>query len=121
MEYRSAAAEAERLTKGARNKDYGHPLDDYTKTGWLWAPILTEMWLRRGLESLGVELDAEALLAVFGPVPSEAAILCMGQVKVSRELNRPGRDNAVDGCGYWECLNMARHEGDRRNATDAHG
>lgn len=116
-EYRSAAAEAETLTKGARNGAYGHPLDDYTKTGALIAPILWEGWVKPMLAARGVELS----VAVPKPVPAEVAIMCMIQVKISRELNSPQFDNRADMCGYAECLNMARHERDRRLAEDGEG
>ncbi len=52
--YRSAAKEAERLTKGDRQEAYGHPLDDYTRTGWLWTPILFELWMKPLMEHLGI-------------------------------------------------------------------
>ncbi len=101
----SCADEALGLVSGARNAFYGHPLDDYTKTGWLWAPILAEMWVRPILK-----LDVPKL----EPVPAEAATLCMGQVKVSRECNRAKRDNIVDGIGYWACYENVLAERKRR-------
>lgn len=86
----SAVQEAQRLVYGARGADYGHPLDDYTRTAALWSPIL------------GI------------PVTAEQAILCMIQVKVSREVNRPKRDNRVDMAGYAECLDRVHDERKRR-------
>lgn len=88
--HESAVQEAQRLVYGSRGHDYGHPLDDYTRTAALWSPIL------------GI------------PVTAEQAILCMVQVKVSRECHRPKRDNRVDGCGYFECLDRVAEERKRR-------
>jgi len=35
-------------------------------------------------------------------------------LKISREVNKPKRDNRVDGAGYFETLDMVRQEADRR-------
>ena len=86
----SILLEAQRLVHGYRNADYGHPLDDFSKTAALWSVIL------------GV------------PVTPEQAILCMCAVKISRELNRPKRDNMTDLAGYAECLRMTIDEKKRR-------
>ncbi len=84
--------EAQRLVYGDRGAAYGHPLDDYTRTAALWSPIL------------GV------------PVTAEQAILCMIQVKISRECHAPKRDNRVDIGGYSECLDRVDQERKRRDA-----
>ena len=78
--------EAQRLVHGARGSDYGHPLDDFTKTARLWEVIL------------GVEVSPEQVA------------LCMMGVKISRELNAPKRDNMVDLAGYAETLRMVIEE-----------
>lgn len=88
----SILVEAESLTEGARNKDYGHPLDDYNRTAALWSAIL------------GREVTAQQ------------AILCMVAVKISRECHVPKRDNRVDGAGYFKVLDMAINEAARRAA-----
>lgn len=75
--------EAERLIHGNRNADYGHPLEDFTRTGKLWAAIL-------GIETV---------------TPQQVA-LCMVALKISRQINRPKRDNLVDGCGYFGTIEM---------------
>ena len=36
-------------------------------------------------------------------------------VKLSRQVNKPKRDNTVDGAGYFECLQMAIDEFERRS------
>lgn len=82
--------EAQRLVHGDRGADYGHPLDDFSKTAKLWAVIL------------GKEITAEQVA------------LCMCMVKVSRELNRHKRDNLTDLCGYAETYMMVKDERVRR-------
>jgi len=76
----SILLEADRITSQDRQKDYGHPLDDYRRTAKLWSAVL------------GVEVTASQ------------AILCMILLKVSRECNKHKRDNLVDVAGYAKCL-----------------
>lgn len=83
--------EAQRLVHGPRGDAYGHPLDDYTRTAAMMSAIL------------GHEVSAEQ------------AIRCMIAVKLSRECNKPKRDNRVDMAGYAECLQMVA---DRRAAKE---
>jgi hypothetical protein len=68
--------EADRLVNGDRNKDYGHPADDFGRCAKLWSVVL------------GCD------------VSPEQAALCMILVKVSRQINKPKRDNLVDIAGY---------------------
>ena len=83
--------EAQRIVYGARQADYGHPFDDFSKTAALWAPIL------------GVN------------VTPEQVALCMMQVKISRLLNSPGhRDSQVDIAGYAGTYALVR---ERREAA----
>lgn len=86
----SPALEAERLVNGDRNSDYGHPLDDFTKTARLWSVILGK------------------------DVTPEQVALCMLQVKVSRQLNKNKRDNLVDIIGYTLTLDKVISEKERR-------
>jgi hypothetical protein len=81
----SVLEEAQRLVGGDRGNSYGHPFDDMTRTGRMWAPIL-------GLSE----------------VTAAQVALCMVCVKISREVNSPKRDNRVDGPGYFLCLDMIR-------------
>lgn len=74
--------EAHRLVHGDRNQSYGHPYDDFSRTARIWSAIL------------GVEVS-----------PAQVA-LCMIGVKISRECNKPNRDNRVDIAGYAETLQM---------------
>lgn len=80
-------------TAGAsgRSVEYGHPIEDFTRTGKMWAAIL-------GLDE----------------VTPEQVGLCMVAVKISRECNAHKRDNLVDGAGYFNCVQRIKdrqHEG----------
>ena len=75
--------EAQRLVHGNRGADYGHPIDDYTRTGRLWGAIL-------GVPDIDPRL----------------CCLMMSAVKISREVNRHKRDNLTDLAGYAECAQM---------------
>jgi hypothetical protein len=77
--------EAQRLVHGDRGQDYGHPIEDFTRTGRIMGAIL-------GIPD----------------VPPEKVALCMIAVKISREVNRDKRDNRVDMAGYAETLDMVR-------------
>ncbi len=74
--------EAHTLVHGVRGEDYGHPYHDFSRTAKIWSAIL------------GVD------------VTPEQVALCMIGVKISRECNRPKRDNRVDIAGYAEALDM---------------
>lgn len=75
--------EAQRLVHGDRGADYGHPIEDFTRTGRIWGAIL------------GTD-----------PVPPAKVALCMIGVKLSREVHAPKRDNRTDIAGYAETLDM---------------
>lgn len=90
----SILQEAERIVAGPRQQDYGHPLDDFTKTAAMWAGIF------------GVTVSAEQVAL---------AMMC---VKMSRLLNSPDhRDSMVDACGYMRTYDMVRQERARRSAA----
>ena len=91
MEHKSVLTEAEGLVHGDRNDDYGHPLDDFSRTAKMWSAIL------------GVEVSAEQVG------------LCMCALKISRECNKPKRDNMVDLAGYAETVQWCRDEKYRRD------
>lgn len=82
--------EAHGLINGLRQDDYGHPLDDFTKTAIQWEVIL------------GVSVSPEQVG------------LCMISVKISRHLNAPKADNLTDIAGYAGTLGMIAHERARR-------
>lgn len=75
--------EAQRLVHGNRGADYGHPIEDYTRTGRMWGAIL-------GIPDIDPRL----------------CCLMMAAVKVSREVNKHKRDNLTDLAGYAECAQM---------------
>lgn len=83
--------EADRLVSHDRGNDYVHPLEDFSRTGSLWAPILSD-WAKM--------TDGDE------PISPELVGLCMIALKISREINRPKRDNRVDIAGYAKCLEM---------------
>ncbi len=83
--------EAQRLVFGDRQADYGHPFDDFTRTGRMWGAALAG-WARDPSQ----------------PVPPDLVALCMVLVKVSREVNRPKRDNRTDGAGYFGVVELVR-------------
>lgn len=78
--------EAQSHVYGARQGDYGHPREDFTRTAILWTGVLHHK------------------LADGEHITPEDVALCMVQVKVSREVNKPKRDNRVDMAGYALCL-----------------
>lgn len=78
----SILEEAQRLVHGDRGEAYGHPLDDFSKTAKIWEAVL------------GCEVSPEQVA------------LCMIGVKMSRQVNKPKRDNVVDMAGYAETLQM---------------
>ncbi len=75
--------EAQRLVHGHRGADYGHPIEDYTRTGRMWGAIL-------GIPDIDPRI----------------CCLMMAAVKVSRECNKHKRDNLTDLAGYAECASM---------------
>lgn len=82
---------AAQLVNGQRQDDYGHPLDDFSKTAQMWSAIA------------GTEITAEMVA------------LMMVCVKISRELNRPKGDNLIDAHGYLLTYEMVRAERERRS------
>jgi hypothetical protein len=79
----TALQEAQRLVHGDRGQAYGHPIDDYTRTGRMWGAI-------QGVPDIDPRI----------------CCLMMAAVKISREVNAPKRDNRVDLAGYAECAQM---------------
>ena len=92
----SILEEAKRIVHGDRGENYGHPFEDFSRTAKIWSAIL------------GINIEPEQVA------------LCMVGVKISREVNRPKRDNVVDGAGYFENLEMVKHERKRRKSMEQH-
>jgi len=84
--------EAQRIVYGERNNTYGHPAEDFGRTGKIGAAVL-EKWKEtpKGTD-----------------IPPNLVALFMVGVKISREVNAPGehRDNLVDGAGYFGTCSM---------------
>lgn len=87
--------EAKRITRGARNEDYGDPSDDFERV----VGAINSLW-RDKLK--------QPLTAADWP-------LMMNIVKTAREVHKPKRDNRVDGAGYWDCVDRVR----QRERADA--
>lgn len=90
--------EAERLTNGDRNADYGHPLDDFRKTAEMWSAYLNSK------HNAGIELD-----------PEDVGFM-MVLLKISRHMHMPKRDNLVDAAGYINTVAMCEVERINRNS-----
>lgn len=78
--------EAQRLVFGPRQEAYGHPIDDFSRTGRMWG----------------------ALLGLHRDVTAAEVAACMVALKLSREMFKPGRDNRVDAAGYVGTLELVR-------------
>lgn len=90
MANESILQEAQRHVHGARNEDYGHPLDNHGRTAALWSTYL------------GIPVSAEQV--------------CMLNIlqKISRGMNRITRDTLVDIAGYSANVEMVQDERARR-------
>lgn len=88
--------EAQRLIYGDRNQDYGHPLDDFSRTAQMATGLLRDK-LKPGVEIVAEEFGMLMILA-----------------KLSRQINRPKRDNMVDTAGYAGTVQMCIEERNRR-------
>lgn len=92
----STLQEAHRLTHGPRRADYGHPLDDYTRTAGMVNAMLSHK--------------------LKEPLLAEDVTMIMQCVKLSRHVNAPKRDNMVDEAGYAWATWEIKEERDRRGA-----
>lgn len=82
----SILQEADRLINGDRRKDYGGPLESFTKVGELWTPILEVA------------------------VSAEQVALCLTQLKIVRMLYGWSRDSIVDAAGYIGLVELIQKE-----------
>lgn len=95
MSQESICLEADRIVSNDRNQDYGHPLEDMTRTGAMWEVILG---------------------APAGTITAEKVAMCMIALKLSRLCHAWKRDTVVDIAGYAKTLDMIR---DRRDELDS--
>ncbi len=95
----SIAQEAHRLVLGDRGAMYGHPMEDFGRT----AGMLNALF--------GTKLNS--------PLTEEDIAKMMICVKLSREQNKPKRDNIVDLAGYAITLEMVKEERARRESEKA--
>ena len=82
--------EAKRLTSRDRQKNYGHPTDNFRRIADLWNSYLMN---RKYPED---------------PIAIEDVAWMMVLLKIARDLNKPTRDNLVDAVGYTRTLAMIR-------------
>jgi hypothetical protein len=87
----SVLAIADEIVSGSRQSAYGHPLDDYTRTGRMWGAIL-------GIPD----------------IPAWKCCLMMDAMKTSRECNKHKQDNLIDKAGYTKCAQLCIDEEARR-------
>jgi len=82
-------AEADRLTHGDRNKNYGSPLVNHQRIAGLWS-----IWLETEI------------------TPAQAA-MCLALVKVARLIETPDHlDSFIDGAAYFSIAGeIANREG----------
>ena len=81
---------AKRLTSNDRQKDYGHPKDNFRRIADLWNMYL----LNRRNPEAEVSIEDVAWMMVL--------------LKIGRDLNKPTVDNLVDSVGYIRTLAMIR-------------
>jgi len=99
MTHETILEEAQRLVYGDRQASYGHPSDDYARTARMWEAILG--------------------LPAYHIAPSIACLM-MAAVKISRQVNKPKRDNLTDLAGYAACAQLCAEreaEDDASHAT----
>lgn len=81
---------AKRLTSNDRQKDYGHPKDNFRRIADLWNMYL----LNRQNPEVEISIEDVAWMMVL--------------LKIARDLNKPTVDNLVDSIGYIRTLAMVR-------------
>jgi uncharacterized protein DUF6378 len=80
----SVLVEAQGLVHGDRNKAYGSPLSDYTRTAGMVSAMLAHK--------------------LKEPLTAEDCAMIMCCVKLSRQSHKQKRDNMTDLAGYAECV-----------------
>ena len=82
--------EVKRITSTDRQRNYGHPKDNFKRIADLWNAYLSN---RKNPES---EITVEDIAWM------------MVLVKIARDLNKPNKDNLIDAIGYTKTLAMIR-------------
>lgn len=82
---------AKRLTSSDRQKDYGHPKDNFKRIADLWNAYL----INRKNPETEISIEDVAWMMVL--------------LKIARDLNKPTLDNLVDSVGYIRTLAMVRN------------
>lgn len=95
----SILEEAITITSGSRRRDYGHPYDNFRKTGVMWGAQL-EAWMTRAKPG--------------DPVPPRLVAAMMVSLKLIRDTRTQKRDNSVDIAGYAYCMDEVDREESRR-------
>lgn len=90
----SILLEAQRLIFGDRRQEYGHPLDDYTRTAGMVNSCFAHILKR--------------------PFTAEELMMVMVLVKMSRYQETAKRDTLVDMAGYCGTIGEAQAERKRR-------
>jgi hypothetical protein len=109
-EYSTILKKAHELVHGDRNSSYGHPLDDYTCNGRIFAAHLTH-YLRANYPGV--------LNADIPDLPAEIAIGLMIDLKVTRNMkNFTLPDGPVDIAGYADCMAWSTHERNKRELLE---
>ena len=85
-EKKTILEEAQSAVYGDRQNDYGTVTENFSTIAKLWSAVL----------------KAE--------VTAEQVGLCMVQVKISRQMFKPKRDNLVDGAGYFATIEKMENE-----------
>jgi hypothetical protein len=94
----SVLTEAQGLVHGDRNASYGPPIEDFGRTAGMVSAMLAHK--------------------LKEPLTAEEVGLFMVCVKLSRQINKPKRDNCVDGAGYFECVQWISDERERMAAHE---
>ena len=109
VEQESVCHEADRLVDGARQKDYGHPIDNYDRVAQLWTAYLRGKRYNFDTNDFDSIPDAKGVGAshpMSDWLAAEDVMLMMNLLKVGRLEHGYHRDSAVDMAGYAKCLDM---------------
>ena len=92
MSAKSILQEAQAIVHGDRGADYGHPFYNHACTAVMVAAYLSRKYRRE----IAIDTDDICMINTLQ--------------KVSRQANRPKRDNLVDIAGYAENAQMCQDE-----------